>query len=265
MIVAGAVAAILIFGFFINLERQEKKLMKRFDSSLDSIQDFLDTVSRKEYTDRKNFPAGLLEGGRTEIENSYEAINELNQLDLKKKNLGKKLTANLWPLKNGGELKLEKILADLKSVEKEISWWLYFQEGIKDILVYDPAIDLKNRSAQEEKRDFIFRLYFAKAGLLKAGGHLEEASLASGDKNRLNQLAVQIESIIETIDSLIIAADKNKLGESDRLRQRYIIQAGELKKDAAAAAAQAYTESRFPSLALKLNQLISDLPDARKQ
>ncbi|MDP3697183.1 MAG: hypothetical protein Q8R55_04105 [Candidatus Taylorbacteria bacterium] len=262
IVLIGVIVAVVAgsFWFFVKMNRQEDELANELKAVLYTLSIFLEEMSdNKEYVNNRNFTVGILESGLGQTKNVNAIIHKLNDQKTRKEKLFAKLTFGLSGIKDSKYLEIEKTLAIAKNIEDEISWWIYFQKGTEEFMVYDVEADLQNRSVNEEKRDFIFRLYLAKSGLLKSLGNLKTISNLSKDKEGLFRITSQEEGLIKIIDLLIMATDKNKIGESNLLREKYLEETIKLKKNLREFSARVYTDNQFQVLEAKINSVVIDM------
>lgn len=260
------IAAAIVIGWFWfvkTISNKEEIGARELKSNLYLLNDFLEEVSsNKKYVNNKNFPTGILESGLGQIKNMKENLEKLNNLQTKKEKFTARVTLGFSGVKDNKYPGTEKALAISKNIEDETNWWVYFQKGIRDIMAYNVEADLQNRSVTEGKKDFIFRLYLAKDGLLRSVGNLETISNLSKEKGNLSRIIFQEEDLVKTIDLLIIATDKNKINDSNRLRAKYLEEAKKLNKNLGEFSTRVYADNRFQVLAVKLGAIISAIANS---
>lgn len=246
--------------FFVNINTQEDELVSELKATLYSLHISLEEVSgNKEYVSNRNFPTGILESGLEQTQNVSDTLDKLNNLRDRKEKLLAGLTLGFSGIKENKYPETEKTLATLKNIENEINWWRYFQKGTQEIMTYNPDADLKNRSATEQKRDFIFRLYLAKAGLLKSMDHFKKIEKLSEWGETARNFIKQEAATVSTIDSLILAVDKNKIEESAIIKETYLRQFKSMKAEISGFITTAYKNNRFQMTAKKLKNIVDEL------
>lgn len=254
-----AITFIAIAAFFFirggldakRLESDEVAFQNELNQHIVKTQTILKNLSQETYLQNRNFPTEMLEGGIRETEEAKKKIALWAETAEKQNGLREsriiftRLAAMIFLERKSPPL--QEAFAVIDETEKELTWWFEYQEAIKELMAYNPELDLKNRSVDFERRDFIKRLYLAKGGLLRMAGRLE--IIERSDKRSVVAALLDLNrKTVALIDNLIRATNEGRREESSLLRTRYISRINTIKRNIADTAHIIYPQNRFSAL-----------------
>jgi hypothetical protein len=241
------------------LNTNETALRTELSQLIFQTETLLRELQNEEFARNRNFPADALERGiettsaaKSKLASRGEVVRKINALR-QSKIIFTRLFAEIF-LRDKATPSFQEIFAALDETEKEFTWWREFQEAIKELMVYDPELDLRSRSLDSPPRDYIKRLYLAKGGLLRMQKHFKNVERID-NKGIAGQLLKTVSSNIALIDNLIKTTNEGRSDESNELRNQYITRMQIMKGDLVKLTYTIYSHNQFAALFEKLRAI----------
>ncbi|MBI2062718.1 MAG: hypothetical protein HYT61_00555 [Candidatus Yanofskybacteria bacterium] len=175
----------------------------------------------------------LAQNLRAQIYNLQKLSTE-GTAKIKKISETKKILADIT--KNSRRLSLdvlsyEKSYLALESLSQYYNYRQEFGDLLPKILEYNPENDLNSRSVSENKGDFMYRLSLTQYALKQITIRLKKYDDTPELANYTKKITAHFQPIIDLVDKLVEATNRDQFRTSNQLRLKYIQNIKQLQSD----------------------------------